>query len=109
MIDWEGGGRDGRGGVGSGGVELAAMRGTSAVARRIVPGMSTGTGSEPSGGPRADGAHLDEDADCLEDPVHCGDARHQHDWHALSTGKKAAASAAETTGTPESAGEPAQA
>ena len=43
--------------------------------------MSTGIGSEPSHGPRPDVAHLDEDAECLEDPVHCGDARHQHDVH----------------------------
>jgi hypothetical protein len=28
-----------------------------------------------------DGAHLDEDAEALEDPVHCGDAKHQHDLH----------------------------
>jgi hypothetical protein len=28
---------------------------------------------------QADGAHLDADAECLEDPVHCGDAHHQHD------------------------------
>jgi len=28
-----------------------------------------------------DCGHLDEDAECLEDPVHCGDARHQHDAH----------------------------
>jgi hypothetical protein len=66
--------------------------------------------SEWSDGPRPDGAHLDEDAECLEDPVHCGDARHQHDWHAASTGKTGAASGAtESTGSPESAGEPAPA
>lgn len=34
----------------------------------------------------ADGAapecdHLDEDAEALEDPVHAGDARHQHERH----------------------------
>ena len=28
-----------------------------------------------------DAAHLDEDAEALEDPVHCGDAKHQHDKH----------------------------
>jgi hypothetical protein len=28
-----------------------------------------------------DAAHLDEDAEALEDPVHCGDAKHQHDLH----------------------------
>ena len=56
--------------------------------------MSTGTGSESSDGLRPDAAHLDEDAECLEDPVHCGDARHQHDWHASSTGKSGATSAA---------------
>jgi hypothetical protein len=25
--------------------------------------------------------HLDEDPEALEDPVHSGDARHQHDLH----------------------------
>jgi hypothetical protein len=29
-----------------------------------------------------DAAHLDEDAEAIEDPVHSGDARHQHDLHA---------------------------
>jgi hypothetical protein len=28
-----------------------------------------------------DAGHLDEDAEALEDPVHCGDAKHQHDLH----------------------------
>jgi len=27
-------------------------------------------------------AHLDEDAEAIEDPVHSGDARHQHEVHA---------------------------
>jgi hypothetical protein len=31
--------------------------------------------------PEPDAGHLDDDAECLEDPVHCGDARHQHDRH----------------------------
>jgi hypothetical protein len=41
------------------------------------------------GGPQShepmphDAAHLDEDAECLEDPVHCGDAQHQHDVRAV--------------------------
>ena len=26
-------------------------------------------------------AHLDDDAEALEDPVHCGDALHQHELH----------------------------
>jgi hypothetical protein len=39
------------------------------------PGPVAGTGAPH------DAAHLDEDAECLEDPVHCGDARHQHDAH----------------------------
>jgi|tagenome__1003787_1003787.scaffolds.fasta_scaffold16519636_2 hypothetical protein len=34
-------------------------------------------------------AHLDDDAECLEDPVHCGDARHQHEVH-LRTGSAGA-------------------
>jgi hypothetical protein len=44
-----------------------------------VPGVPP----EPSV-PRAlpDAGHLDLDAECLEDPVHCGDARHQHEAHA---------------------------
>ena len=28
-----------------------------------------------------DAGHLDEDPEALEDPVHCGDAKHQHDLH----------------------------
>jgi hypothetical protein len=32
-------------------------------------------------GHATDAAHLDEDAEALEDPVHCGDAKHQHDLH----------------------------
>jgi hypothetical protein len=35
---------------------------------------------------RSDAGHLDLDAECLEDPVHCGDARHQHDAHAAEAG-----------------------
>jgi hypothetical protein len=53
--------------------------------------MSTGIGSGSSHGSQRDGAHLDEDAECLEDPVHCGDARHQHDAHATSTAAPPAA------------------
>jgi hypothetical protein len=59
--------------------------------------MSTGIGSEPSSGSRPDCGHLDEDAECLEDPVHCGDARHQHDAHRPTA---AAGDAATTTGEP---------
>jgi hypothetical protein len=29
----------------------------------------------------ADAAHLDEDPEALEDPVHSGDAQHQHELH----------------------------
>jgi len=45
---------------------------------------------EPGGEQRSDSvahatesaaAHLDEDPEALEDPVHCGDAKHQHDLH----------------------------
>ena len=65
------------------------IRRTARATRRIVRGMSTGTASESAGSARPDRAdlsasscaHLDEDAECLEDPVHCGDARHQHDVH----------------------------
>jgi hypothetical protein len=42
---------------------------------RIVHDMT----SEQHGPP--DAAHLDDDAEALEDPVHCGDAKHQHDLH----------------------------
>jgi hypothetical protein len=74
--------------------------------------MSTGTTSEPAGSARPDRAklpadscaHLDEDAECLEDPVHCGDARHQHDVH-LKTSQAARATGA----TAETTSEPAQA
>jgi hypothetical protein len=31
--------------------------------------------------PQADAAHLDDDVEALEDPVHCGDALHQHELH----------------------------
>lgn len=31
--------------------------------------------------PLPDAAHLDEDAEALEDPVHAGDAIHQHEQH----------------------------
>jgi hypothetical protein len=71
--------------------------------------MSTGTRSEPSDGTRPDCAHLDDDAECLEDPVHCGDARHQHDAHAASTAAPAAAPAAGATVAGEPSDEPAQA
>jgi hypothetical protein len=66
--------------------------------------MSTGTASESADNARSDRAdlcaHLDEDAECLEDPVHCGDARHQHDAH------KAVAATGDSTA---AAGEPVQA
>jgi hypothetical protein len=45
--------------------------------------MTTPAAPDPTVAPdRA--AHLDEDAECLEDPVHCGDARHQHEAHQAS-------------------------
>ncbi len=53
------------------------------------PVMSTSGASPSTSGrePRAsDAGHLDLDAECLEDPVHCGDARHQHDVHAAEAG-----------------------
>lgn len=37
--------------------------------------------------PTAGAAHLDEDAECLEDPVHCGDAQHQHVAHEHAAGR----------------------
>jgi hypothetical protein len=36
---------------------------------------------DPADPVAADAAHLDEDPEALEDPVHCGDAKHQHDVH----------------------------
>ncbi|MGZ4591871.1 MAG: hypothetical protein ACXV4A_09665 [Actinomycetes bacterium] len=39
--------------------------------------MGTETAPDHEQAPH-DAAHLDEDAECLEDPVHCGDAQHQH-------------------------------
>jgi hypothetical protein len=51
---------------------------------RIVPDMTTERGDERRSADSAratDAAHLDEDAEALEDPVHCGDAKHQHDLH----------------------------
>jgi hypothetical protein len=49
---------------------------------RIVHGMTSERGDKPrSAAPAPDGAHLDDDAEALEDPVHCGDAKHQHDLH----------------------------
>jgi hypothetical protein len=38
----------------------------------------TTQGEQP---PQRDAAHLDEDVEALEDPVHCGDAQHQHEVH----------------------------
>jgi hypothetical protein len=37
--------------------------------------------AEGLGAQQPDAAHLDEDAEALEDPVHCGDAIHQHELH----------------------------
>jgi hypothetical protein len=34
-------------------------------------------------------AHLDEDPEALEDPVHSGDARHQHELHEKSAAEEA--------------------
>ena len=54
---------------------------------RIVRGMTTERGDERRSadpmhaGHATDAGHLDEDAEALEDPVHCGDAKHQHDLH----------------------------
>ena len=75
-------------------VERWSQRGPEC--RRIVAVMSIGTASESSGVSKQDCAHLDEDAECLEDPVHCGDARHQHDAHKPT----AATGDAATTGEP---------
>lgn len=44
-------------------------------------GHSTAASAVTPAKPPADAAHLDEDAECLEDPVHCGDARHQQEAH----------------------------
>jgi hypothetical protein len=62
---------------------------------RIVHAMTSERGDErPSDGlahaAPHDAAHLDEDAEALEDPVHCGDARHQHDKHQHDLHERAA-------------------
>ncbi|MGZ4633303.1 MAG: hypothetical protein ACXV2G_11635 [Actinomycetes bacterium] len=43
-------------------------------------------GPPPPGPAPADAAHLDEDPEALEDPVHEGDARHQHERHEPGSG-----------------------
>ena len=46
--------------------------------------MTQGAGPDerkPKSEAMPDCGHLDEDPEALEDPVHCGDARHQHDRH----------------------------
>jgi len=57
----------------------------------MVPVMSSDPTSDPddarapvtaAGSTPGDAAHLDEDPEALEDPVHSGDAQHQHDLHA---------------------------
>jgi hypothetical protein len=55
-------------------------------------GDPTGSGSTANSRtdeakPPSDAAHLDEDAECLEDPVHCGDAQHQHAAHEHAAGR----------------------
>ena len=42
--------------------------------------------SDHSDSDHSDSDHLDEDPEALEDPVHSGDARHQHDLHHRSAG-----------------------
>jgi len=46
--------------------------------------VDEGAGSDPPRRPAAedaagDSGHLDEDPEALEDPVHSGEAKHQHD------------------------------
>ena len=36
---------------------------------------------DAAGRPLRDAGHLDEDAEAFEDPVHAGDAIHQHELH----------------------------
>lgn len=36
---------------------------------------------------RQDAGHLDEDPEALEDPVHRGDAQHQHELHENPSGR----------------------
>ncbi len=50
--------------------------------------------ADPRPGGPLDSDHLDEDPEALEDPVHSGDARHQHDLH-HPTAKAAEPDAAE--------------
>jgi hypothetical protein len=71
---------------------VVPINGRLALLARIVPGMTIERGDERrSADPMpadpmparhaTDAAHLDEDAEALEDPVHCGDAKHQHELH----------------------------
>lgn len=39
------------------------------------------TADDGRGLPSGRSDHLDEDAEAMEDPVHAGDARHQHERH----------------------------
>ena len=55
------------------GAHMTTEQGDGADARA---GGEAGTGK-----PLPDGAHLDEDAEAMEDPVHSGDAIHQHEQH----------------------------
>jgi hypothetical protein len=43
--------------------------------------MTTEGEPPPPQADAADAAHLDDDVEALEDPVHCGDALHQHELH----------------------------
>jgi hypothetical protein len=58
----------------------------SSAAYRASMGTQAATGSpQPHEKLPGDAAHLDADAECLEDPVHCGDAHHQHDARAAAS------------------------
>ena len=54
------------------GADMTTEQSDSATPERAAAG---------TGKPLPDCAHLDEDAEAMEDPVHSGDAIHQHEQH----------------------------
>lgn len=51
----------------------------AADAAEDAPGAVSGGATVPPDARRTDPGHLDEDPEALEDPVHRGDAQHQHE------------------------------
>jgi hypothetical protein len=62
----------------------------SVVVMSADPGPPRPDREQPQARPVPTGAaHLDEDPEALEDPVHSGDARHQHELHEKSAAEEA--------------------